>query len=36
MAGVFYATLLIFVMGTIAFIWVLHQLRKQDQERSKN
>jgi hypothetical protein len=35
MAGVFYATLLIFIMGTIAFIWVLRQLRQQDQERSR-
>jgi len=34
MAGVFYATLLIFIMGTIAFIWVLRQLNK-EQNRSK-
>jgi len=35
MAGVFYATLLIFIMGTVAFILLMRQLRK-DQNRPQN
>jgi preprotein translocase subunit YajC len=35
MAGVFYSTLLVFVVATVVFFWVLRQLRKQDQERSR-
>jgi len=35
MAGVFYSTLLVFVVATIAFIWILRQLRKEDDARKK-
>jgi len=35
MAGVFYSTLLVFVIATIAFIWIVRQLRKEDETRKK-
>jgi hypothetical protein len=35
MAGVFYSTLLVFVIATIVFIWVLRQLRKDDEAQKK-
>jgi predicted nucleotidyltransferase len=35
MAGVFYSTLLVFVIATVAFIWIVRQLRKEDEARKK-
>jgi predicted nucleotidyltransferase len=35
MAGVFYSTLLVFVIATIAFIWILRQWRNEDEGRKK-
>ncbi|GEM_PF-5787465 len=35
MAGVFYSTLLVFVIATVVFILIVRQLNKEDRSRSR-